>query len=907
MAKTQKADISGSVEPLNIGSDLHIYGAGESVVEKDLTVKGVLKGALIGSLVGNADSASIWRDSRTIELSGDASASFMLDGSANIDANLTLAATGVTPGSYGAEFSVPTITVDGKGRVLNMSLNPFSLASLGGVASTLLGAVNGVATLGADRKLTASQIPDSLLGANVYRGVWNAATNMPALADGVGVAGVYYKVSVAGTTSLGGHTVWSVGDFVIYNGTVWDAIDGTTSEVLSVAGRTGVVVIGVSDVVGLQQVAKTGAYADLSGKPYIPIKVSDLANDTSFITSAGVPVTSVFGRIGAVTLTAQDINTAMGFTVVSAYILPAATALGLGGIKQGNGVTIQADGTLSANVLSVNGNTGAVTAAQIAAAATSGYGFTPYANNNPAGYQTAAQVGASITAAAYVLPVATPTVLGGVKQGANVTIAADGTISVPTGLALGATVGAALAATASAGVGTTAAKSDHVHPYPTPAQIGALSANQPISVTGDATGNGVTAITLTLANVATAGTYGSGTQVPSVTINAKGLVTGVSLSAITPAGIGAISIAERGVANGVALLDSLGKLATGQIPTYLLGAMRYMGVWNAATNTPALNSGIGSQGQYYKVSVSGSTNIDGVTNWTVGDMVSFNGTTWDQIQGGSSDVSSVFGRVGAVTLTAVDVTGALGYTPYNATNPAGYLTSAGTIANATTAVNATNATYLSTTQQLNTILGKQASMAMVASDVTPGSLTVRATGTGDANLAGMSFYNDAYALKLGVRADGYFGLGGWSRVAWSWYSDPSGNMVAAGNVTAYSDPRLKENFLRIKDPHWILSRLDGGTFTWKSGIPHTQCKAGKNDYGVLADQVKTVMPEIVTQSIELGGVSYDTVDYSKITPVLIEASKDHEVRMLELEETVVKMKSAIELLLARVQELESRT
>jgi hypothetical protein len=46
-----------------------------------------------------------------------------------------------------------------------------------------------------------------------------------------------------------------------------------------------------------------------------------------------------------------------------------------------------------------------------------------------------------------------------------------------------------------------------------------ISGNQTISITGDATGSGTTSIALTLANVATAGTY------RSVTINNKGLVT----------------------------------------------------------------------------------------------------------------------------------------------------------------------------------------------------------------------------------------------------------------------------------------------------------------------------------------------------------------------------------------------
>ena len=191
------------------------------------------------------------------------------------------------------------------------------------------------------------------------------------------------------------------------------------------------------------------------------------------------------------------------------------------------------------------------------------------------------------------------------------------------------------------------------------------------------------------------------------------------------------------------------------------------------------------------------------------------------------------------------------------------------------AATATTATYLTTTQLNARVTGQTNSLAMTASDSTNlGSFVCRATGTGDANLAGITFHNDSYAIKLGVRADGAFGLGGWSRAAWSWYSDPSGNMVAAGNVTAYSDPRLKENFAKVENPLEILSKLDGGTFNWKRGYSHTECKAGSRDYGILADQVELVMPEIVTESIEIDGEKYKTVAYEKLIPVLIEAIKE---------------------------------
>lgn len=187
----------------------------------------------------------------------------------------------------------------------------------------------------------------------------------------------------------------------------------------------------------------------------------------------------------------------------------------------------------------------------------------------------------------------------------------------------------------------------------------------------------------------------------------------------------------------------------------------------------------------------------------------------------------------------------------------------------------TTATYLSSTIQTNVIYAKEQNMPMAQGEGTAGSIEVRSSGTGDTKLAGISFHNAGhYAIKMGLRADGYFGLGGWSRGAWHWYSDPSGNMVAAGNVTAYSDPRLKEGFERVGNALDLIDKLDGGTFYWKHGYQHTTVKAGKRDYGVLADQVEAIMPEIVTESIEIDGERYKTVAYEKLVPVLIEAIKE---------------------------------
>jgi hypothetical protein len=118
---------------------------------------------------------------------------------------------------------------------------------------------------------------------------------------------------------------------------------------------------------------------------------------------------------------------------------------------------------------------------------------------------------------------------------------------------------------------------------------------------------------------------------------------------------GKITSTEKGVANGVASLDSSGKVPTAQLPEASGGGLEYLGTWNATTNTPTIAvASSTNKGKYYKVSVAGSTNIDGITDWKIGDWVISNGTAWDKIDN-TDQVSSVAGRQGDVTLSASDV------------------------------------------------------------------------------------------------------------------------------------------------------------------------------------------------------------------------------------------------------------
>lgn len=69
------------------------------------------------SLFGKANTADAWETARTLGVDGDATGVISVDGSANANIPLTLVNSGVTAGAYGGSTSVPTFTVDAKGRV----------------------------------------------------------------------------------------------------------------------------------------------------------------------------------------------------------------------------------------------------------------------------------------------------------------------------------------------------------------------------------------------------------------------------------------------------------------------------------------------------------------------------------------------------------------------------------------------------------------------------------------------------------------------------------------------------------------------------------------------------------------------------------------------------------------------
>ena len=95
-------------------------------------------GTITGALVGNASTATAWLNPRSLQLTGDGTATFTgVDGSANVSAGLTLATVNSNAGTWGSATQIPVFTVNAKGLVTGVTTADIatSLSIAGGTGS----------------------------------------------------------------------------------------------------------------------------------------------------------------------------------------------------------------------------------------------------------------------------------------------------------------------------------------------------------------------------------------------------------------------------------------------------------------------------------------------------------------------------------------------------------------------------------------------------------------------------------------------------------------------------------------------------------------------------------------------------------------------------------------------------
>ena len=148
---------------------------------------------------------------------------------------------------------------------------------------------------------------------------------------------------------------------------------------------------------------------------------------------------------------------------------------------------------------------------------------------------------------------------------------------------------------------------------------------------------------------------------------------------------------------------------------------------------------------------------------------------------------------------------------------------------------------------------------------TNGAIKLRTTsGT---TVSDMVTVSDNVVIKTGTAPAGTFafGVNGHGYVTGDWY------------VQTGSDERLKTNIKPIEDPIKKINQIGGYTFDWDA--EKSTSFQGK-DYGVIAQEIEQVMPEIVTER----DTGYKALSYDRLIPLLIECVKDQQKQIDELKQ-----------------------
>lgn len=461
------------IEDSNIAND-----GDTSVLWEDIQNKPDFPSSYLG-IGANAVSASKLFTARTIN-------GVTFDGTANISFNSDAVAEGTTNKYY-------------------------TDARVGSYLTTIKNIAGGVAGLDASGKVPVANLPAGLVGAMIYQGSYNAYNDSPTLPDPTTCNGYYWIVDSnqynnSGSTYIAGLNL-KINDWVVSNGTSYQKIDNQ-QNITSVFGRTGAVTLTADDIAIAQ------GYTSQPSGDYMKSAVG--VAPTSKYWNAIASGAEYKATLGLLPGPTSGLGMAAGWVQMSSMY-------GMGEISLGIGDPGQTENTGRAKLLISSDTTSTRIFNNLVVSGTITAGGTTVATTaNLAGYSPLGHthLWAEITDR--------PTNLSSFTNGP----AFISLTSPITGYAVG--TNAALAAT-----DTVLGAFNKIQAQLNAKQASGsyLTGNQTITVSGDATGSGTTAIALTLASTGvTAGTYAAvGNYIPTITVDAKGRVTGIANMANTPA------------------------------------------------------------------------------------------------------------------------------------------------------------------------------------------------------------------------------------------------------------------------------------------------------------------------------------------------------------------------------------
>jgi len=149
-------------------------------------------------------------------------------------------------------------------------------------------------------------------------------------------------------------------------------------------------------------------------------------------------------------------------------------------------------------------------------------------------------------------------------------------------------------------------------------------------------------------------------------------------------------------------------------------------------------------------------------------------------------------------------------------------------------------------------------------------LEISGSNAGGIELFGSSVYVDQY-LGVGITGASI------THAITLPESDTNAGKIKATAYTTYSSVRYKENIKPILNPLQIINNLEGVTFDWK--------KSQSPDIGFVAEQVGKHLPNVVDW--EENGTDAQSMDYSKIVPILVEAIKNQQSQIDKLKDQII--------------------
>jgi len=172
-------------------------------------------------------------------------------------------------------------------------------------------------------------------------------------------------------------------------------------------------------------------------------------------------------------------------------------------------------------------------------------------------------------------------------------------------------------------------------------------------------------------------------------------------------------------------------------------------------------------------------------------------------------------------------------------------------------------------------LGNFSAGSFLIRDTSPGSIDIQ---TFNADLT-MQCCSDNGSIFMFPSSGGHLGVGTSSAPNIITVKQNSDTEPIADAWTTYSSARWKTDIRPLESALDKVERLRGVAFNWKAN--------GKPDIGLIAEEVAPVVPEVV--GFEQNGKDARSVDYGRLTALLVEAIKQQQAEIRELETEVERL------------------